>query len=972
MPGNDNVKRVVLLIAVAVASYFTAGWAAGAYGASVGSALGIGATAGAGLVTAVVQTAVFAVGMLAINALVPLNSDFSNGDNNSQSLNFIGSARNRLEPYGTVPMLLGYHRITPPQCALPYTDLRGQDEYVTMMFALSYRRLMKDKSTAKLGDTKISKYKDVEIEYDTGDVDNDQEITLYRKNQVQEAVNQEIRGTWITRAVAPNSKKVRFDLLWKYGLIKYDRDDEGRDPWETSLEIEIREQDTGDTWAPVKQKTWFLQTAVAFRREISVSNLDKTKLYDIRIRAYWVKHPLHWPPQNGDDDPGGKGPYNIATLTTLHYIQNGTPVSNDCIALAAMEIRATDQLNGIPDTFNIEAQSRLHDWDGSHWDDHKPTSNPASCLRFVLGVGSEGCATARPLTVSRINDASFIAFHDWCVLNNFEFCQYIDFSTTVHRTINQIAAVGRARVYPVDGKWTVVIDKKNDVISQYFTPRNTISFSASKVYPDEIHAMRVRFISRVEGWQNSEMIVFADGYNEDGSGGDTEAVNYEGIQFDGVTDPDHNWKLARYWLKVAKYQAENFTIETDVENLVSLPGDRVAYQDEALLTGIGTARVVSYIGTTLTLDDGFEFDDTEANDFYGFTIRPSDGSAGFTFSVDTPASPSSVFNGTATGTVVEGDLAIFGVFGIITQDLLIKSITPGQDLTAVMECVPYNEAVYDVDDETAPTYDPGVTLPLTDPWPTIEQIRSDETVMILDGNGTPQPTMAVTIVNNTADEEPLDTSKLLGIALEWRVYIDDPDASEGPWLLQTIAPQETTGFIIGVTVGTAYEVRVSYIFNDGSRSNFHTITHTVIGNSDVPDEVSSFTILNVGSDKHYSWVYDSWVTTPIVGYEIRYMSYVEAGGLPNAQHMEDETQILAEDDTVILMEEDAPAIPAWEDMHKVSTQVIIGSPHVNSIPVEALASVQNYHFAIKAVNSSGNLSPDGLYITKDIGVGAPA
>ena len=56
-----------------------------------------------------------------------------------------------------------------------------------------------------------------------------------------------------------------------------------------------------------------------------------------------------------------------------------------------------------------------------------------------------------------------------------------------------------------DGKYSVVRDVPQTVPVQQFTPRNSTGFSATKVFTDIPHALKVRFINPDANWQQDEV-----------------------------------------------------------------------------------------------------------------------------------------------------------------------------------------------------------------------------------------------------------------------------------------------------------------------------------------------------------------------------------------------------------------------------------------------------------------------------------
>jgi len=930
--GDSGALRVIATIAIVVLAAWAGGYLFGPAG-GFGAGAGGGALGTSALGAAFVSAGVFTVGMLAVNALIPLSNEMESGTESSNALS-IAPSRNLIRPFGVAPMLLGTHRIFPPQAANPFTELGGDDEYVTMMFYLSHKDLIVDSSTAKLGDNLLSNYSDYQIEYDIRDSAVDGPITLYNQNHTQATVGiliPEGAANVIVQAAAANTTSVVLDITFLEGLADYDHDGTGSDPAQSNLEIGYRVVGSSPgTWTSVTRNLWIRRTDL-FRISYTIDLPNDGQSYEI---GAYSNIAISGAP--------GTGIYNKATWATLHSKQTGVPVNDEMAALCALKIKATDQLSGIPDTFNVEATSRCPDWNGALWV-MAATNNPASLLRYVL-TGSQG--NSRALTEDRIDDAAFQAFWTWCDTEGYAFNLYVDFNTTVDRLRSQIAAAGRARCFAVDEVWTVVIDKPQSTLTQLFTPRNVISFSGARVYPDEVHAFRVRFISEEEGWKNSERIVYRPGYAADALGSPAllPATKFEVLEFPGVTDPDQIWNLARYWHQVAVLQPETFALTIDSESLVNLPGDKVTWSEDSLLIGIGAARIESIVGnpaTSITLDTEMSFSTLAADEFYGFTVR-REGTAIGTFSVDTPAvQPNDTFDLTTPTAVAVGDLITFGEFGAITQDLLVRDVSPGPDLTATLTCVPYDVQVYDVDSDTPPVYDPVITDPVDKPAPGITSVRSGETGMPRDASGVLIPLIAVSY------ETSGNTREYVHTVIIWRPTItSSPEVTNSTPFDYKLAYTINGGFhITGVEVGVEYEIRLANRYyspapDSGYLSTWTETTHTVLPDQEVPPDVDgtdpafTHTRDDVTGTRTFDWSLDPADTyrSQIVGYNIRWVGGATA--------------------------DDSPEV-TWGSMSPLNWDLPIPDTiYITNTLFENL----NYRFAIKAINNAGNESANATYI----------
>ena len=553
-----------------------------------------------------------------------------------------------------------------------------------------------------------------------------------------------------------------------------------------------------------------------------------------------------------------------------------------------------------------------------------PTSNPASIARYIL----TGTPNARALATTRIDDVAFQHFHAYCKANNFEYNKPLEGDGTVWGTLQQVCAAGRGRPMQIDGLWTVKVDEPQAVSMQVFSPRNSWGFSGEKAYPEEVHGFRVRYIDAANNYQNDEQIVYATGYDENNS------TKFEALEFPGVTKWEQVWKMARYYMAVGVLQPERFTFSTDIENLVCLPMDRIEYQDDCILVGLSAARVESITASMCVLDSEVLMA-AQTNGYYALKFRLSDGTskvvpvttivgstATLIFYPAQPSPPAAI-----------GDLAVFGVFGVETTPLIIKSIVPGSDLSATLTCVPYNDNIYTADQGTIPPYDPTITYPPGSKLASIYSVRSDESVLVVDTAGNLQ----VQVLGTFAFPEARHSS-VIATVVQWRRYFPPPNRAA--WTALPDLPRDATGFsILGAQEGDDIEIRVALRFTGGSMSPFtywvDPITgfqyHTVIGKTTPPPDVTNFAVsFSADGTRFYDWDFAGAILPiDIKGYEIRYWDY-------------DLTPNLT---------------PLWDDMTLLKTVgLITESPYEANAPF-----MGDWVFAIKAFDAGGYVSVNPKY-----------
>lgn len=410
------------------------------------------------------------------------------------------------------------------------------------------------------------------------------------------------------------------------------------------------------------------------------------------------------------DPTGSNDFYADFTWTAIRSI--GADVAQTVpagLAFMALRIRVTDQLAGGIDTFSCVAKGLIPVPDGGGGWTMAASSNPAWVFRDIL----TGKANARPLAAGRVNDSALTEWAAYCDANGCTFDAVFDGRTTVFEAIKNVASTGRATPAIRDGLFSAIVDRADLVPVQMFTDRNSWAFSASKVFSKAPHALRVKFKDRDADWQDSERVVYADGYSEDGSGGTQVATEFEQLVLFGVTSGDRVFRDARYFQAVAQLRPETAHWTADLENLVARRGSVVRRSADAMLLGLGAGRIKSLDATTITLDERLV---VEVGKSYQARIRKDDGTQALA-SVTNAAgtwNTLTLAGGVPAGAKV-GDLVAFGEAGLVTQDWLVTGVDPIEGLRARITAVPYSPAVFDAETGPIPPYDPLVTKPRAAP-----------------------------------------------------------------------------------------------------------------------------------------------------------------------------------------------------------------------------------------------------------------
>lgn len=829
--GQKNGLRTVLTIAVIVASF--------ALGGALAGALGIEAVtiAGTTITAAQIGGAIISIaGTLLVNVIAPIRppkmAELSQTQTqlDSPSL-FIEGARNAVRRFETVPSVLGVYRHTPPLGALSYTEVVGDQNYLRMLLVWGYGPLKVE--NIRIGDTPIADFDGVQIETVEGRA-GDTPLSLFPDIVEEDALSINFTGTEDYSRTAPTgADELGVDITFPQGIF-YITDAGVRSSHSVSFKIEYRAVGSG---------TWLTPTFTA-----STSGHSTGASISISAaRNSTIRHGYRWAVSRGDYEvrvTRTKAPSNTTrhgdamAWTALRSITNEDPIDFPFpLARTALVIKATDQLNRVIDELNADVSSYVNSYTGTPgvWSE-AVSSNPADLFRHVL----QGNANARPLADARIDIDGLEDWHDYCVTQGFEFNMVRDFQSSVWDTLADIASAGRASPTQIDGKWSVVVDKVQAAPVQHFTPRNSIGFEVEKGFPEQPHALRIRFPNREKQWAQDERIVYSDGYTA------ANATKFEAVDAVGITDPDHIWKFGRFHLAQALARPERWSFNVDFENLVANRGDLVLVTHDVLLVGLKSGRIKSLItsGGNVT---GFVSDEVlpmSAGTTYGVSIRAVSNKA-VTKTLTTVAGDQTTVSFAtpfAEGTIAAGDLFAFGVSGSETIEGLILSIEPSADLTAKLICIPYSSAIYSSDTGTIPTFDSKLTLQAAIPAAVVTSIRSDESAIELGSGNTLIPHINMSVQGISSDVAVLD--------IQIRASALDEN-----FINANVTFHSGTDFTINnVEQDQTYDIRVRW--RDPARlpgAWTYVNSHTVIGQSTAPSGLQNLQISVAGGNAILRW-----------------------------------------------------------------------------------------------------------------------
>ncbi len=212
--GEKNPARMILTLVVLIVAAYAGPAAAGA---AVNSGIVVEGGFGAAMIQGAVTAAVTYAGSLAINALIPppsQNLPGSISDPRDAPTYSLEGSRNSPRFYQPVRVVYGTHRILPDYGALPFSEIRGNNQYYHMLFVWGYGPLTVE--DIKIGETSIDAYDEVEYETIEGYIGQDQSLSLFPNVVFEENIQTTITKSagYISRTTEPDTDEFSIDFFF--------------------------------------------------------------------------------------------------------------------------------------------------------------------------------------------------------------------------------------------------------------------------------------------------------------------------------------------------------------------------------------------------------------------------------------------------------------------------------------------------------------------------------------------------------------------------------------------------------------------------------------------------------------------------------------------------------------------------------------------------------------------------------------
>ncbi len=753
-PSGGSVARSVALFAIAVAAAGTGQWWLAAGGSYFGAT--------------VAATSVAVIGSLAVNSLFPPPQLATRNFQDSQNWS-IDRTGNRLRSYDPIPLVLGQVRVFPPLCAQPRWSVGRGNQDVRLVLCWGYGPLQL--SGLRLGNTPVSSLSNIAHEFWSGDPGHGvPAFTLYSQVASNEAVDAQFPQAdtdWVQRQTAMDATEAEVIFAFA-GMLRLGRKTGDRLTGVARIEIETSPAGLGQ-WTRVVEQWVTAKTVQPFRRAWRFPVSGAT---DVRVR----RRKYHANSVSQGEQ---------AQWLWLVSLKDQQPVTSAGIAASALLIEATDDVSGAIDRISGLVTSVVPDWDGTQWVE-RATRNPASLALHVLRG-----ADRSPVADADIDWTAFENWHGYCATNGLTCDLYVDWPATTDELLRIIASCGHAALVPLDGRWRPIIDRARSPVSA-FTPRNMAAFRLRRLLAEVPHALRVQFVDAARDYERHEILVYRDGYSA------ANATLFDTLELPGITDATTAWRTGRRRLKELETRRDRVNFTAGIDHMAAAVGDVVLVSHHMVDRAIGYGRIVSLVtdasGDVLSLDLDTAVDGYEPGASYAATIRSVGGIATWSVAASSTgrtldfASPIP----SASAPAVD-DLVIVGETSLATRQMVVMSVSPGDDETATVECVPYDTAVYSSLTETPPSDLTAPPVLVTPAAPLIRSITVSESAA-----GSVRAVLAL----EYPDTRPDDAT---GVVIQWRAR-DTGDE----WSEMRVATTAQTVTLADLARNTVFDARARW------------------------------------------------------------------------------------------------------------------------------------------------------------------
>ncbi|WVW77274.1 tail protein [Stenotrophomonas phage vB_SmaS_Bhz55] len=566
--GDVGGKSVLMIVAMVALTIFTFGIGAAAafsvYGAATAAGMGaMGATLAA--------TAVYVAGAMLIQKVLGPKQEAPAAQDNTQRYSLSGT-NNRIRPYEPFALLFGEDvKIAPDVLSRPYGYFEGDEQFMDIILTPGFNVY---KITDFMnGTTPLLDYQDVKVYHNNfpGMPSVDIPMMTNTLELPGGKLSHDDKGTpgpVISRTTGDNTIKFSVGIAYTlYGITRKGKDSYNQE----QIRIAYRKQ--GDS-------AWTSQT-------YNIRNIDKKEHrvnynFDVPEGIYEIEVQAMGKNSTGNSDQQS---FQLTSIITMR------PDETDYSFLPRIGInmKATGQLNGAPNELTTFATSMpCPVWTSNGWVT-KTTSNPgAHILLYLRGIYSAKgeLLAGMALPDEEIDIESLKAFMLHCEANNFTYRYLITDKRSHENVLQSIAGVAMGQMTTAGGKWTATWSAED----QPFT--GIVNMATVTDASFQVDYTLANAADGIEYTFYNATLDKTDTIRVKSPTATSDPINPATVSGEGVTDPEHAAKLARYHLGQSLFQYKDISYGTTAESLSYKRLDKLMLQHDLTQWGYG-GRVVS-------------------------------------------------------------------------------------------------------------------------------------------------------------------------------------------------------------------------------------------------------------------------------------------------------------------------------------------------------------------------------------------
>ncbi|MBO6247087.1 MAG: hypothetical protein J6N55_12520 [Anaerovibrio sp.] len=566
-----------------------------------------------------------------------------------------------------------------------YTEASGDNEYLNWLVAAGEGPL--EITDVMINDNPVSYYRGMSLEIRNGT--NTQAIvpyfnsTYFSKNLGYQLTETARVDTAQGNATEGLIVKVEFPQ----GL--YYADDSGglSTAW-VSVAAYYRLQGT-ESWTQFASATIYGSSSSALRREYRVDNLTPGT-YEVQMVVTGRSH--------GVTNSRAAVRCNWSMLTSVVYDDFCYPN----IALLGIKALATDQISGTPNLRFKKTRANVWVWN-PHTEQYeqKPANNPAwasydmlhQCQYLEHPVTHEWSYDVRGVPAKYLIYDQFNEWATFCTTKelyiNIEIAQLGEMLDVINKNI---ANIGRGKVLRLGTKYGAVWDCVKQPV-QMFGMGNIISGTFQEEFMetnDRANAVEVTYMDAANNFNRETITIYSDDYDNATVEKTAEAT------YDGITSYEQAYREGVYQLKCNQYLLRTCSFEANIDAIACTIGDLVMVAHDVPMWA-RSGRIYSVKGDVLKLPVQLE----DTINTYRIMYRTVNDNL-YTTGVEILSNA----DGWCEVRLAEmndedmpqkDDIFDLAIASVGSKPFIVKNITRAQDFTRKIECIEYNENVYNED-----------------------------------------------------------------------------------------------------------------------------------------------------------------------------------------------------------------------------------------------------------------------------------